>query len=89
MSSYPMSITISEEKYPTKEEFLEAVAHILKILTDNDYVCVFRYEDCGIYTIEYDYEDSDLSELTPVWLNNEEVETIFDMREKEIMNNEP
>lgn len=83
MSSYPMTITISEEKYPTKEEFLEAIAHILKILTDNDYVCVFRYEDFGIYAIEYDYKDSDLREFTPVWLNNEELETINDMRENE------
>ena len=83
MSSYPMTITISEENYQTKEELLKAIAHILNILTDNGYVCIFRLEDCGIYTIEYDYTDPNLRELTPVWLSNEEHETIFDMRENE------
>lgn len=78
MSSYPMTITISEENYQTKEELFKAIAYILNILTDNGYVCVFKYEDCGNYVIEFDYESSDLRELTPVWLNNEELETIID-----------
>ena len=83
MSSYPMTITISEENYQTKEELFKAIANILNILTDNGYVCVFKYEDCGIYVIEFDCESSDVREVTPVWLNNEELETINDMRENE------
>ena len=80
MSSSPMTITISEENYQTKEEFFKAIGNILEILTDNGYVCVFKLEDCGIYVIEYEYEDSDLRELTPVWLNNDELDTIIDER---------
>ena len=83
MDSCPMSITISEENYPTKEEFFKAIAHILSILADNGYICVFRVDDCGIYVIEYDYEDSDLREFTPVWLKNEKLEAIINMRENE------
>ena len=83
MNSYPMSITISEDNYRTKEDLFEAITHILTILADNGYICIFRLEDCGIYVIEYDYEDSDLREFTPVWLNNDEHEAIFDMRNNE------
>lgn len=83
MDSCPMSITISEDNYRTKEDLFKAITNILTILADNGYICIFKLEDCGIYVIEYDYEDSDLRELTPVWLKNEKLEAIINMRENE------
>ena len=46
-------IVICRDNYKTEEEFKLAIANQLLILTDNGYEVYFRYEDFGIFIIEY------------------------------------
>lgn len=59
----PRYISFDLEKYKSKNEMFDAIGALLQILTDNRYVCSVRYEDCGIYVVEFDAEDMSEFEL--------------------------
>lgn len=46
-----MALNISD--YNNDTEFWKDVSDIMRILTKQNYDVLFRYEDCGIYIIEY------------------------------------
>lgn len=64
-------ITFDSENYESKDELFQAVATMLRILTDNNYICSFEYEDCGIYVLRFDYQDSDISQFELRWVKEE------------------
>lgn len=50
------SIAFDRSKYKSDEEFKLAIATLLLQLTKNEYEVLFRYEDCGIYIVDYCYD---------------------------------
>lgn len=64
-------IAFDSENYEIKEDFFEDVAEMLKILAFNGYVCSFNYDDCGIYALRFDYQDSSLSQFDLRWVKKE------------------
>lgn len=46
-------IIICRDNYKKEEDFKIAIADQLLILTDNRYEVCFRYEDFGVFVIEY------------------------------------
>lgn len=49
------TIAFDRSKYRSDEEFELAIATLLLQLTKNDYEVLFKYEDCGIYVVDYCY----------------------------------
>lgn len=66
------------------EKFWNAVRNTLRILVDNGYDCSFRYEDCGIYVIQFDYSDPEISSHFLQWLSPEEFEDVVTMRRENL-----
>ena len=46
------SIAVCKDKCKNDAEFWCAVAQLIRILTEQDYQVLFRYEDCGVYVID-------------------------------------
>lgn len=51
------SITLSSDRYGTREELFKQVGQLLNLLFENDYVCKIREEDCGLIVIEFEHDD--------------------------------
>lgn len=64
-------ITFDSENYESKDELFQTVATMMRILTDNGYVCSFVYEDCGIYALRFDYQDPEISQFDLRWVKEE------------------
>lgn len=67
-------ITFDSTNYESNDQLFQDVATMMRILTENEYVCSFNYEDCGIYALRFDYRDSEISQFNLRWVK-EEVET--------------
>lgn len=52
----PNTITFSKDVYQSEEEFWKSISQWLKLITEQGYYALFRYEDCGVYVIEFDYD---------------------------------
>lgn len=63
--------------FDSDEEFANHVGQILFNFTKDGYIATFRYEDVGIYIIEYNYADQSLGAPYPYWLTPEEEERIY------------
>ena len=49
-------IEICKGKYKSDTEFWTHVASLLDVLTKQDYNVLFRYEDVGVYVLEFAYD---------------------------------
>ena len=70
------SIVIERKNYDNDNEFWSAVSMFLRLLTENDYIATFKYEDCGVYVIEFSYKDQSMGAEYPYWLTPEQYEQI-------------
>lgn len=52
-------ISFDSNKYPSLGQMFKEVNIMTQILIKNDYEVLFRYEDCGIYCLEYCYSRSE------------------------------
>lgn len=71
----PNEITFDIENYAGNEtEMFADIGKVLKILTNNGYVCTFACDEPGlqIYVIKFDYEDDELAYVKPYWLTPEQ-----------------
>jgi len=73
-------IAFNKSKYKNGNDFWKAISLQIKLLTQNDYVTLIAYEDCGIYRIEYYHADRELGDYYPIPLLPEEEETLDDYR---------
>lgn len=48
-------ITFNIDRYDSEDEMFKDIAKILQILTKNDEICTFEYEDAGIYLLQHNY----------------------------------
>lgn len=82
----PNEITFSIEDYGGSEtEMFADIGKVLKILTNNGYVCTFTCDEPGfqIYVIEFDYEDDGMAEVKPYWLTPEQRLKLQDLEDEE------
>ena len=78
-------ITINKENYENEFDWRKAIHNTLKILIENDYVIKMELVDIGIMSIEFDYQDYNLSERRCVWLTDTELDTVvYDGDEREV-----
>lgn len=67
----PFNITFNAANYKNEEDAFQDVATVLRILTKNNYICSFEYEDCGIYVLQFDYQDDVLCKFKLCWVPEE------------------
>lgn len=62
-------ITMMRENYKTIGEFAVALGNITGFLADNDYQmkCYWDDKSVGVFVIEFDYKDGNLSGTDLVW----------------------
>ena len=74
-------ISFDLENYDgNEEELFKDVARTIRILTKNDEVCTFEYEDCGIYLLQHNYACREFEDTYPYWLTSEEQDLIDSRR---------
>ena len=56
------------------------VGEMIRILVKNGYDCLFRYDDCGIYVLEYQSRNYSLGADRFLTVTADEEEMILDMR---------
>lgn len=77
----PRYMSFDIKNYDSELTMMVEVGNVLAALVRNDYECLFRYEDCGIYVLEYADKDRSLGspyfayiteddELELNWLRN-------------------
>lgn len=49
------TLVFDKDNYKTKEELFIAIGNAVKMLIELEYECLVRYEDVGIYILEYCY----------------------------------
>lgn len=77
-------ITFSVERYKSEDEMFQDVAKMLQILTKNDEICTFEYEDVGVYILQHNYQNQDFGDLYPYWMTPDDYEDyIFQKEYKE------
>ena len=66
----PNAIVFCKDHYEKEADMWKAISDTLRILTNEEYIAVFRCDEqgLGIYVIEYDYESEDLCDVRPYWL---------------------
>lgn len=90
------SIAMRVSDYETKEDFWKAVIDFVRLLTEAKYEVAFRYEDCGVYVLEFDNDRSEGYGNSIVrWLDAEEyeiaanaLEPFYDFKDKALANGE-
>ena len=70
------SIAIDRDKYKTESEFNAIVGKVVGLLLELDYVIVSRYEDAGVYVVEFMPNHPEYGDYMPYWLLPEEEETV-------------
>ena len=69
-------IAFDSKEAKTQTEMWADIAKMLEILIRNKYICVVRYEDCGIYLLEYGNDDESYGTPYPYWMTPEQYETV-------------
>ena len=68
---------LDRDNFSSDEEFANHVGQILFNFAKDGYIATFRYEDMGIYIIEYNHADQSLGAPYPYWLTPEEEERVY------------
>ena len=68
---------LDRDNFSSDEEFANHVGQILFNFAKDGYIATFRYEDMGIYIIEYNHADQCFGSPYPYWLTPEEEERIY------------
>lgn len=76
-TSADKQISFSLDKYESKDEMYEDIAKAMDILTRNDYQCAFRYEDCGVYILEFDYDNAEFGTPMIYWLDSDQEDCLY------------
>jgi hypothetical protein len=76
-------ITFNVERYRSEDEMFQDVAKTLQILTKNDEICTFEYEDVGIYILHHNYANQDFGDLYPYWMTPDDYEDYIYSKNRE------
>ena len=66
-------------------EMFTDIGRVLKILTNNGYICTFRCDEPAfqIYIIEFDYMDEEMGCPKPYWLTTDDYWELMATKERE------
>lgn len=73
-------ITFCIDDYPSREDMFYAVGKTLDVLTHNGYECSFKYDDVGVYILEFNYDDPEFGSPMIYWLDDEQLECLYSPR---------
>lgn len=76
-------IVFDQETYKSKNDMFSDIGLMLNILTKNGYECAFRYEDAGIYVLEFDSDDPAMGSPMIHWLDEDQLEALYSVIEPE------
>lgn len=71
------NIEFSLEFYESKDEMFIDISKVMDILTKNEYQCAFKYEDCGVYVLEFGYNNEKFGSPMIHWLDSEQEECLY------------
>lgn len=80
MNSVPY-ISFDVSKYDDLYEMTFDIRSAAEVLLKNGYDIAVRYEDAGIFLLEYSYTDKSLGSPRLCWLDPEEFEAIINDKE--------
>lgn len=66
------SIAIDSGKFDTKQEFNDCLGRTISNLLELGQTIVIRYEDCGIYLVEFEADEPGWGGYMPYWLTDDE-----------------
>lgn len=73
-------ITFELKNYESEQMMMLEVGSVMSALVRNDYECLFRYEDCGIYILEFLDGDKSLGADRFIVVSADEEEMIINSR---------
>lgn len=76
------SIEFCRDNYKNDYLMWQDIGKALEVLIKNEYNCSVKYEDFGIYSIEFDYSDCDIANNFLYWLSAEEADLIDEKRKE-------
>ena len=53
---YPNQMVFIEDNYSNKQELMADIIKTVESLMKNKYMCLVRFEDAGIYVVDYCYD---------------------------------
>lgn len=72
----PNQIAFDSDKYKTEEAFWKDIVSVIQVLLRQEYIVVFKEEDCGVYIIEFDYSDEAYGTPLPYWMTPDKYERL-------------
>lgn len=85
MKKLHQEIVFQKKDRETKEEFFQRIAEQIRLLLEEEYLVVVRYDEPGleIVLIEFEHDNHfvDYGCSQPVWITSEEEERLFSMDE--------
>lgn len=66
------SIAIDSCKFNTQQEFNDFIGRTIGALLELKQTVVIRYEDCGIYRVEFEADEPGWGGYMPYWLTDDE-----------------
>lgn len=74
-------IAFDVKKYNDFDYMMYDVRDAMRLLVKNDYEVVFRYEDAGIYILEYGHNNESFGSPMAYWLYPEDYQDFMFMKE--------
>jgi len=79
----PNTVAFDQSRYRSDEDMWSNITMLLRSLCDAGCVSMVRYEDAGIYVVEFASADQSLGDVYPYWLTPEQFETVVFDKEEE------
>lgn len=79
----PRHMSFDIKNYDSELTMMVEVGNVLAALVRNDYECLFRYEDCGIYVLEFADKDRSLGSPYFAYITEDDELGLNWLRERE------
>lgn len=74
------SRVFDSQRYDSDSDLWENIKIFCRSLIRDGYDVLVRYEDAGVYVVEFDHSDPDLANSLLMWVSPEEADVILDNR---------
>lgn len=74
------SRVFDSQRYDSDTDLWENIKIFCRSLIRDGYNVLVRYEDAGVYVVEFDHSDPDLANSLLMWVSPEEADVILDSR---------
>ena len=70
--SNPQILTFCTDSYGNSDEMWKDITMFLRMLMKNGMIAVIKDEDCGIISVQYNYNDESMGTSMPYWMTPED-----------------